>query len=184
MPELRSLEEVARAWMRILTVVFLGGVCSACAGGAGSTFTSPGVGDRTVGEVSIIDWSDCTGMAIGITCTLSLSRDMAAGTEEVVPRNREYARAILEPGVYHTEAYYVAIATWGTWSKEDQFILQISEDIDYKPGQEYLVNVDHWNSDQIAWGSSWWIENSRTGELVAGGRPPKHLPGFSSGIFD
>lgn len=164
---------------RQLSVAALLVTTSACGITIESTYMHPQVASLDQVAVAAVDWSDCTGVIWGITCSVSITQQNGDVVTEFVPEDREHTRILLPPGEYKTQVFYVAVALWGTWDDEDLLVLQIADDMTFEPGHEYVVNVTYWSSDNVKWGNSWWIDDETTGELAAGGRPPEHLPGFS-----
>jgi len=139
----------------------------------------PQVASLDQAAVAAVDWSDCTGVTWGITCSVSITQQNGDVVTEFVPEDREHTRILLPPGEYKTQVFSVA----STWDDEDLRALQIANDMTLEPGHEYVVNVSYWRSDNVMAGHSWWIDDETTGELAAGGRPPEHLPGFSRNLF-
>jgi len=171
-----------RVGLIMLTTLVAGHILTGCITLPKSTFVSPELEVLSKGQMAILDWRDCQ-RVWGIGCTVSVQRVEDEVRVELVPEAREYDRAELPPDTYHVRVF--SYLTGGKY--KDVMSITLQGKVTFLAGHEYIVNKAIWHADVTAqrwWGSSsWWIEEAKSGDVVAGGKPPEHLPGFRYNPF-
>jgi len=164
----------------VLTMLLAGHILTGCIVPPKPTFVSPELEALSKDRTAILDWFDCQRL-LGIACTVSVQREEDEVRVELVPDAREYSRAELPPGTYHVQVF-----TYSTGGKYKDLMRNVLQGkVNFMAGHEYIVINSSWYSDKTpSWGSqSWWIEEAKSGEVVAGAKPPEHLPGFKYNLF-
>lgn len=164
---------------RAINILVIVSLISGCVTPFASTYISPEVEGQAQEQLAILDWRDCL-RTWGIGCHVSLLREKDEQQVEMVSNARDFNQAKLPPGNYLVYVY--SYLTSGKF--KDIQSLALYDQVTLEPGRKYLVNKSLWTADiSKQYTDSWWIEDAESGEAIAGGKPPEHLPGFKYHLF-
>jgi len=164
--------------IKILVIVSL---ITGCWTPSASTYINPEVEGQAQEQIAFLDWRDCRAGS-GWACYVSVQREEGELQVEMVIDTRNFNQAKLPPGNYLVSLYAYLPGGWGEF--KDYKTLVLTDQVKLEPGRTYLVNKSLWTADALGrYVRSWWIEDQESGETIAGGKPPEHLPGFKYHLF-